>query len=179
MNILNKPSATKIQCVNWISKVKTAHPIAVALTPIMYDLSKKVGIDPCIVIAQAMVETGYFQFKGVLKPNFCNTCGLKGASGGSDTSPNAHFRFDYWEDGIQAHIDHLALYCGAPNYPKYAPNSKNKNSNFKGYGTTLDPRHFAYLYGKCKTVESLVGNWCSNTNYSNMIIRMVNEMRRS
>ena len=53
-----------------------------------------------------------------------------------DFIAEAHKRFDSWEDGISAHVDHLALYAGAAGYPKEG---------------TLDPRHFESLFGRCPT----------------------------
>lgn len=89
--------------------------MASAMVPLLWDAAVANGVDPVVLIAQAMKETGYFNFKGVLRPNFCNTCGLKVTKGGGDQDPGAHMRFEYWEDGIMAHSDHLALYAGAPN----------------------------------------------------------------
>lgn len=177
MKILNKPSATIEQCQEWINGVKTAHPIAKAMVPLLWDAAIANGIDPCVLIAQAMKETGYFNFKGVIRPNFCNTCGLKITKGGGDLEPGAHMRFDYWEDGIMAHSDHLALYAGSSNTPKYSPEcASHQNEQYKKNGTTKDPRHFTYLHGKCKSVEDLSGNWAPGKDYGQEIVRIANQM---
>jgi N-acetylmuramoyl-L-alanine amidase len=177
MLILSEPRATYKQCELWLSSKSTAHPLAVGLLPILWDSAIKNGIDPCILITQAMKETGYFNYKGVLRPNFCNTCGLKTTKGGSDYAPNAHMRFEYWEDGIMAHSDHLALYAGASNMPKYSPEcATHTNKKYKKNGTTLDPRHFTYLLGTAKHVEDLGGKWSPNKKYGDDIVKMVNEI---
>ena len=177
MLILNKPSATQEQCQEWINNVPNAHPLAKALIPSLWDSAIKNGIDPVVLIAQAMKETGYFNFKGVIRPNFCNTCGLKVTKGGGAQDPGAHKRFEYWEDGIQAHADHLALYAGSPNFPKYSPDcSSYPNEQYKINGNTTDPRHFACLHGKCKTVESLGGNWAPSSSYGEDIVRMAQQI---
>ena len=177
MNILSQPRATFKQCQAWLKTKNTAHPLASAMLSILWDAAIANGIDPCILIAQAMKETGYFNFKGVIRPNYCNTCGLKVTKGGGDQDPGAHRRFEYWEDGIMAHSDHLALYAGASNMPKYSPEcGSHLNENCKHNGTTLDPRHFTYLLGKCKTVESLGGNWAPSKTYGTDIVSMVNEI---
>ena len=67
---------------------------------------------------------------------------LKTAAGGGDTDKNAHQKFDSWDEGVQAHMDHLALYAGANGYPK---------------NNTYDPRHFVTIKGKATTVNSLGG----------------------
>ena len=43
-------------------------------------------------------------------------------------------------------------------------------------GTTLDPRHFTYLYGKCPNVEDLGGNWAPSKTYGTDIVSMVNDI---
>ena len=177
MKIINSPRATYEQCEIWLNNKKTAHSLAKAMLPLLWDAAIANGIDPCILIAQAMKETGYFNFKGVIRPNFCNTCGLKVTKGGGDQDPGAHMRFEYWEDGIMAHSDHLALYAGASNQPKYSPEcASHKNVNCKANGTTLDPRHFTYLHGKCPNVEDLGGNWAPSKTYGTDIVSMVNEI---
>ena len=160
MKIINKPSATKEQVLTWLDG-KNPHPIAKGMVELFFTIAVQEGVDPVVVIAQAMKETGYFKFKGVLKPNFCNTCGLKNKAGGGDTDPNAHHRFDYWEDGILAHVEHIALYAGAPGYPKSNPK---------------DPRHFDFLLGKCPNVEDLSGNWAPGSNYGQEIVRLSQEI---
>lgn len=177
MKILGKPSATLDQCQTWIDGVKTAHPMAKAMVPLLWDAAIVNGIDPTVLIAQAMKETGYFNFKGVIRPNFCNTCGLKVTKGGGDQDPGAHMRFDYWEDGIMAHSDHLALYAGASNQPKYSPEcGSHQNEQYRHNGTTKDPRHFTYLHGKCPNVEDLSGNWAPGSDYGQEVIRIANQM---
>lgn len=177
MDILSEPRATLQQCQTWVANKDIAHPLASAMVPILWEAAISNNIDPCIMIAQAMKETGYFNFKGVLRPNFCNTCGLKVTKGGGDQEPGAHKRFEYWEDGAMAHSDHLALYAGASNMPKYSPDcSTHTNEQYKHNGTTLDPRHFTYLLGKCTTVESLGGNWAPSPSYGYDIVEMVNEI---
>lgn len=181
MKIINKPTATIEQVYAWL-ETKNPHPLAKAMIPLFFEKAIKEGIDPIVVICQAMKETGYFKYKGVLRPNFCNTCGLKGNKGGGDLDPNAHTRFDYWEDGIAAHIDHIALYAGSPTYPRYNElcHSEDKNKDIlKSRGTTLDPRHFAYLHGKCPNVEDLSTNWAPGKDYGQEIVRLCNEIQNT
>lgn len=78
-------------------------------------------------------ETGYGKFGGVLDESYHNPCGMKTSSGGGDYDPNAHQKFNSWDEGVQAHLDHLALYAGADGYPK---------------SDTFDPRHFVTIKGR-------------------------------
>ena len=48
--------------------------------------------------------------------------------------------------------------------------------NIKNNGTTKDPRHFTYLYGKCPNVEDLGGNWAPSKTYGEDIVKMANQI---
>lgn len=98
----------------------------------------------------------------LLDESFHNPCGLKNNSGGGDYDKNAHKVFSSWDEGIQAHVDHLALYAGAPGYPK---------------SSTPDPRHFASLKGIASTVETLGGKWTGSATYGTDIVKMMNELK--
>lgn len=159
MNILNKPTSSLNQCLTW-SKNKNATELFNSLIPILYKTAEQEGVDPTLVVAQCAKETGYCKFGGVLDASFKNPCGLKVSSGGACDDPNAHKRFNSWEEGILAQVQHLALYAGKKGYPVVNP---------------LDPRHFSYLHGKCTTVESLSGNWAGST-YGQDLVKMMNEV---
>lgn len=76
------------------------------------------GVNWVVAYVQAAKETGYGKFGGVLDESYHNPCGLKNPSGGADNDANAHKRFDNWNQGVIAHLDHLALYAAASGYPK-------------------------------------------------------------
>lgn len=158
--IIGRATTTVEQMKEW-AKNKGANKVFIDLAPIFYDLSIKTGIDPSVVYTQSAKETGYFKFGGVLNASFNNPCGLKTSAGGGDKDPNAHKRFKSWEEGIQAQIDHLALYAGAKGYPRTG---------------TLDPRHFPYLKGTATTVESLGGKWAPSSSYGTDIVKMMKEL---
>lgn len=174
MNILGKATATYAQAEAWVKSVKTANKLLLQNLPLIWKAAEGNGINPVIMLSQVCVETGYFNFGGVLNASFHNTCGLKTTKGGGDYEANAHMRFNSWADGIQAHADHLGLYAGAKNCPKYSPNTKNyENVKYKANGTTLDPRHFTYLYGKCSTVEGLAGTWATDKKYATTLKSLI------
>ena len=160
ISILGKPTATVEQMEAW-AKSKNANQLFIDLAPIFYEESVKAGVNPIVTYCQSAKETGYMRFGGVLNASFKNPCGLKTNAGGSDTNPNAHQRFNTWEEGIRAQVDHLALYAGAPGYPKPG---------------TPDPRHFPYLKGTAKTVEELGGKWAPSASYGTDIAKMVKEL---
>ena len=178
MKIINKPTATYKQCEEWIKSKKSANKLALENLPIMWNCAIKNGIDPVILIAQSMKETGWYNFGGVVPASFHNPCGLKITKGGGDREVGAHMKFESWEDGIMAQSDHLALYAGGPYVPKYSPEcASHLNADHMDNGTTKDPRHFTYLFGKCPTVESLGCNWAPSASYGTDIVKMVKEVQ--
>jgi N-acetylmuramoyl-L-alanine amidase len=163
MPILGDKTATLLQMQQWAKNKKATNEF-VQLAPLFYKIGSQAGVNPVVAYAQAAKETGYGRFGGILDSSYHNTCGLKTASGGSDNDPNAHARFKSWEEGIQAHIDHLALYAGADGYPKE---------------DSSDPRHFFYLFGKAPTVESLGGLWAPSPTYGIEIVKLVHEIENT
>ena len=179
-NICGKSEITYVQIEEFIKSIKTANKLALELLPIFWKAAEKNGIKIEILYSQALLETGYFNFGGVLNASYHNTCGLKITKGGGDKNANAHMRFKTWEDGIQAHADHLALYAGAPKFPKYSPNcASHLNEKYKANGTTQDPRHFTYLYGCCKTVEGLSGTWATNKKYAEDLKKIIKQIQNT
>lgn len=131
----------------------------ISLAPIYWSIAPERGnVRPDAAYAQAAKETGFGRFGGVIDRTYHNPCGLKTTAGGKDDDPGAHQRFADWEEGITAHLDHLALYAGAPGYPKQAAD-------------TPDPRHFPWLLGKAATFEELGGAWASSATYGHSIVR--------
>lgn len=159
-NILGSPTAKVQQMQDWAIS-KKAHPKFVELALLYYGLSVASGVDPVVTYTQSAKETGYFNFGGVLDITYNNPCGMKNSGGGGDYDPSAHKRFDSWELGIAAQVDHLALYAGAAGYPRTV---------------TTDPRHFPYLKGTAKTVEALSGKWAPSSDYGPSIVRMMKDV---
>ena len=158
--ILSEPSATISQMKEW-AKNKKAADWFIEQADNYYAVSKACGVNPIVTYCQSAKETGYGKFGGVLDASYFNPCGMKISAGGGCDDPNAHKRFSNWNEGIQAQVDHLALYAGAKGYPiKDSP----------------DPRHFPYLLGVAKTVESLGGRWAPSKTYGEDIVKMMKEL---
>jgi flagellum-specific peptidoglycan hydrolase FlgJ len=120
------------------------------------------GVRPEVTFAQAALETGFGKFGRAVTREHNNFCGLKVANPGPDDSPDSHARFPTPEVGVIAHIEHIALYAGAPGYPKPKP---------------IDTRHFPYLFGTAKDVETLSGHWAPSSTYHVKIIQFINEIK--
>lgn len=76
-------------------------------------------------------------------------------------NPNAHQRFSNWDEGVQAHLDHLALYAGVSDYPR---------------ANSFDPRAFASIKGTAKTVIELGQKWAPSSNYGKEIMNLYNSL---
>ena len=114
---------------------------------------KKGRVNPAIAYSQALIESNRQKVIGNI--DFYNPGGLK------EDRSEKYKKFNSWKEGVEAHLDHLALYAGAKGYP-------NKDS--------LDPRHFSYLFGVCKNVENLSGKWSSDANYGINILKYYYEI---
>ena len=158
--IIGKATATAEQAKTW-AKNSGANDLFIGLADAFWKIAGAAGINPVAAYAQSAKETGYGQFKGVLNASFNNPCGMKTASGGGDSDPNAHQKFRSWDEGITAQVDHLALYAGAAGYPKAG---------------TPDPRHFPYLKGTAPTVEALGGKWAPSATYGSDIAAMMTKL---
>ncbi len=161
-NILSECKVTVKQAKKW-AKERNATDTFIDLADLYWKYSDECGgVNPAIAYVQAAKETGYGQFGGVLDESYCNPCGLKTEQGGDDNDPDAHQKFDSWDEGVQAHLDHLALYAGAEGYPK---------------SDTYDTRHFKTIMGRCSTINELGGSgkWAPSETYG----EEVNSLYRS
>lgn len=157
--IENFPTASKEQLLIWV-KTKKPNQLAIELLDLFWEISIEHQLDPVVVYCQAMKETGFMRFGGVLDSSFHNTCGLKTTVGGGNYDPNAHKRFDSWSKGIIAQCEHLCLYAGVSGYPLSEP---------------LDPRHFNWIKGTALNVEDLSGKWAGAT-YGESLAKMCQEV---
>lgn len=149
-DIISSTKVTAKQAKNW-AKSKGATDTFANLAELYWKYSDKCGdVNPAIAYVQAAKETGYGRFGGVLDESYHNPCGLKTSAGGGDYDKNAHQKFNSWDEGIQAHMDHLALYAGAKGYPK---------------DNTYDPRHFVTIKGKATTTNELSTRWAPSSTY--------------
>ncbi|GAA0076919.1 hypothetical protein UT300005_12970 [Clostridium sp. CTA-5] len=161
INIVSNTKLTAEQAKKW-AKSKGATTTFIDLAEVYWKYAESHGgVNPGIAYVQSAKETGYGKFGGVLDDTYHNPCGMKTSAGGGDTDPNAHMRFDSWDEGVQAHLDHLALYAGANGYPRQDTN---------------DPRHFISIKGKATTVNSLGGKWAPSSTYGEEVNKLYNDM---
>ena len=153
-NIIGPPTANIEQMRQWAIN-RNANQLFIDMADSFYKIATENGCDPVVAYAQSAKETNFFKFGGVIDETYHNTCGLKKYDGGGDYVPDAHMKFDTWEDGIVAHVQHLLLYAGQDGYPLKDP---------------LDPRHFPFILGIAPTVELLSGRWAPSEVYGQSIV---------
>jgi len=159
--IISVTEVTAKQAEEW-AESKGATDTFIGLAQLYWKYAPEHGdVNPAIAYIQAAKETGYGNFGGVLNASYNNPCGMKIIAGGSDTDPNAHQKFNSWDEGVQAHLDHLALYAGATGYPRT---------------NTYDPRHFVTIKGKAVTVNALGGKWAPSLTYGEEINKSYNDL---
>lgn len=157
--IISDTEVTIKDAKKW-AKSKGATETFIDLADLYFEYSPEHGeVNPAIAYVQAAKETGYGRFGGIIDESYKNPCGLKIAAGGGDTDPNAHQKFKNWDEGVQAHLDHLALYAGAKGYPKDASD-------------TYDERHYITIKGKATTVNSLGRKWAPSPTYGEEVSKL-------
>lgn len=149
-------SFNKDKIKEWAKK-NNATELFLNLWDIYNNLYKSCGsINPIIAYIQAAIATDFGNFNSDLKEAFNNPYGVKEFKYDDEGVLSEDYtKFASWEEGVEAHLDHLALYFGAEGYPK--DNSK-------------DTRHFYYLYGICSDILDLQDKWTTKKEYSNRIL---------
>ena len=115
------------------------------------------GVRPEVVFAQAMLETGWLQFGGSVKPNQCNFAGL-----GAVNQQTGGARFDNVYQGLLAQVQHLK---------GYATSAALNN-------TCVDPRYEVLqskgFLGVAPYLEDLNGRWAvPGDTYGQNIARII------
>lgn len=161
LKIISETEVTEKQAEKW-AKSKGATSEFVDLADLYFKYASDCGdVNPAIAYVQAAKETGYGKFGGVIDASYHNPCGLKTEEGGDDTDADAHKKFDSWKEGVQAHMDHLALYAGASGYPKT---------------DSYDERQFKSVKGTAKTVGALGGKWAPSTSYGDEVAALYDDL---
>ncbi len=115
-------------------------------------IGKRYGVRGDIAFAQAIVETGWFTFKGsAVTPDQHNYCGMGVTSNGMK---GASFRTI--EEGVTAHIQHLYAYA-------------TKNPLPDG-DAILDPRFQYVKRGIAPYWQDLNMRWAMNDKYADTIL---------
>ncbi|MDQ1001197.1 N-acetylmuramoyl-L-alanine amidase [Neobacillus niacini] len=145
--------------------VKNIKPDALELGIYYLTFGEYYGIRGDVAFAQAMHETDYLRFTGVVKPEQNNFCGL-GATG--PDNPGASFETP--REGVLAHLQHLYAYASTKPLPDGYP--------------LVDPRFSLVARGSAPTWVGLNGKWAvPGTTYGQSILglyeRMINSAKEN
>lgn len=136
--LVDKSPVSLLQMETW-AKTRKASDAFIQNARYTYEYSTRAKVNPAFVYANMAAISSFGYFKNLeIKEDYHNPGGLFDSSGKNIA------KFDNWNDGIEALVDHFALCAGASGYPKQ--NSK-------------DPQHFQSYYGKQKTLADLTRDW--------------------
>lgn len=140
--------------------VKRVNPDAPLLGKYYIDFGKLYGIRGDVAFAQALLETDYLHFTGIVKRSQNNFVGL-GATG--PNNKGASFKTE--REGVLAHLQHLFAYATNIHLPPGEP--------------LVDPRFQFVTRGSAKTWEALNGKWAVPGNdYGETILRIHDDMKK-
>lgn len=138
--------------------VKDINASAVEIGSYYLTFGEYYGIRGDIAFAQAMHETDFLRFTGIVQPEQNNFCGL-GATG--PDNPGASF--DTPGEGVLAHMQHLFAYASTDPLPDEYP--------------LVDPRFDLVTRGSAPTWVDLNGKWAvPGDNYGQSILNLYERM---
>lgn len=141
--------------------VKKVNPKAPELGEFYQTFGKYYGIRGDVAFAQAIHETDYFRFTGVVQPEQNNYAGI-GATGGDVRGA----RFENEEEGVLAQLQHLYAYATTKPLPNQYP--------------LVDPRFHLVDRGSAPTWTALNGKWAvPGTTYGQSILSLYEKMIHS
>ena len=121
------------------------------------------GVTGDVAFVQAVVETGWFRFPGLVQPGYNNFAGI----GATDTGARPA-SFPDARTGVRAQIQHLRAYADASAFACTVPPLHHP---------CVDPRFVLVLpKGKAPTWNQLgSGNWATASTYASTILTLYNE----
>ena len=152
---------------------KGGAPDILTFCTMYFEEAESEGIAVEVAFAQAMKETGWLQFGGVIKAEQYNFAGL-GATDGSATGADfSSYGSESVRMGIRAHIQHLKAYA-----------SEKITEDTLKY-ECVDPRFKYVKKGSAKYVEWLGQKenpegygWAVSTNYGISIVQMIEKIKK-
>ncbi|WP_096439967.1 N-acetylmuramoyl-L-alanine amidase [Alteribacter populi] len=138
--------------------VRTINPEAPSLGQFYIQYGTAYGISSDIAFAQALHETDYFRFTGIVKEKQNNFAGI-----GATDPENPGASFETPEEGVHAHIQHLYAYASTHPIPEGYP--------------LVDPRFGLVERGSATTWVGLNGKWAvPGTTYGQSILSLYQSM---
>ncbi|HWI65581.1 MAG TPA: N-acetylmuramoyl-L-alanine amidase [Symbiobacteriaceae bacterium] len=140
------------------AKTLRINPSAPSIAGLYLTLGQRLGVRGDVAYAQALHETNYFRYGGLVRPEQNNYAGI-GATGPG--SPG--YSFATPEDGVLAHLQHLYAYASIAPLPAGM--------------LKVDPRFDLVERGVAPNLGDLNGRWAvPGTTYGQMIDRILGEI---
>lgn len=163
-SIMGTAVASQEQCVRYLMQMNPHPKISVSpeeLVKYYYEEAGREGIRPDAAFAQALKETGNFNYGGTVTPDQNNYCGL-----GTTSATIKGAYFDTAQLGVRAHIQHLLAYSSV-RLPRE---------------DIVDPRYSlvrsAYAGSTIDTWQGLNGRWAvPGNNYGQEILQILNRIK--
>ena len=127
-----------------------------SLCQIYVEEAEAENINVDVAFCQAMLETGWLQYRGAVKIESFNFAGI----GAVDSNPTGAAKFKSAREGIRAQIQHLKAYAN-----KLPLNNEQ-----------VDPRFLLVKRGSAPNVEDLGGKWASDVQYGNKIVKLMESL---
>ncbi len=164
-SILGAAVASQDQCVKYLLERNPNPKISVSANELVkyyYEEAGKEGIRPDAAFAQALKETGNFNYGGTVTPDQNNYCGL-----GTTSATVKGAYFSNARLGVRAHIQHLLAYTSV------RPPREN----------IVDPRYSlvraAYSSSTIDTWPGLNGRWAvPGNNYGQEILQILDNITK-
>jgi len=127
---------------------------------LIYEEALAEGINPDVVFAQSMVETGWLKFGGQVSPEQCNFAGIGALDSGVCGASFNGYGSESVRMGIRAQVQHLKAYSGTGELVNQC----------------IDPRFHLVKRGTAPFVENLSGTWASDVSYGVKIRRILTRL---
>jgi len=154
LTILGKSELTFEQLDTYIKKV---NPNAPDLVDYYIEYGEELGIRGDIALCQAIKETGWFKFGGIVKSEYNNYCGL--------ILSGKAIEFTTPRRGVLAHLQHLHAYACKDSLPN--------NQEI------IDPKFNDVQKGTAPYWQDLDGKWAINDNYCEDILKIYNQIKNT
>lgn len=132
------------------------------IIPSLYRFGPMYNVPAENLVVQSGHETALGNFTGVVSPEFHNPGGIKTRDGGGDYDPDAHQRFDSWDEGCEAKAQHVAKYGG--------------NNVIPEGRTPLSPRLHLVTTGSAPYIRDLGGKYAPSLTYGERLEGRIHEL---
>jgi len=168
--IMGDSQTTVAQMASWYKSMGKTYPSSTyakygaatidEFCQILYEEAATEGVRAEVVFTQAMLETGWLQFGGDVKPTQCNFCGLGATGGGVGGADFSSYGSNGVRMGLRAQVQHLKAYASTDNL----------------VNSRIDPRFTYVTRGCAPRVDDLSGKWAASTTYGTNIKQLMDKL---